>query len=223
LATAVIFDLDGVLLDSEQRWNEAKRELVHDVGGRWREDAPVVMMGMSSPEWSAYMRDELGVPLAPDEISRDVVRRMEDGYRAALPLLPGAEEAVRALAARWPLGLASSSNREIIDLVLELAPFGDSFAVTVSSEEVARGKPAPDVYLRAAAELAAEPAACVAIEDSANGLRAAAAAGLAVIAVPNPHYPPSDDALALAVATVANVGEVTPVLIEDVRGRSESR
>jgi HAD superfamily hydrolase (TIGR01509 family) len=180
-------------------------------------------MGMSSPEWSAYMRDELGVPLAPDAISRDVVRRMEDGYRAALPLLPGAEEAVRALAARWPLGLASSSNREIIDLVLELAPFGDSFAVTVSSEEVARGKPAPDVYLRAAAELAAEPAACVAIEDSANGLRAAAAAGLAVIAVPNPHYPPSDDALALAVATVANVGEVTPVLIEDVRGRSESR
>jgi HAD superfamily hydrolase (TIGR01509 family) len=223
LATAVIFDLDGVLLDSEQRWNEAKHELVRDVGGHWREDAPVVMMGMSSPEWSAYMRDELGVPLAPDEISRDVVRRMEDGYRAALPLLPGAEEAVRALAARWPLGLASSSNREIIDLVLELAPFGDSFAVTVSSEEVARGKPAPDVYLRAAAELAAEPAACVAIEDSANGLRAAAAAGLAVIAVPNPHYPPSDDALALAVATVANVGEVTPVLIEDVRGRSESR
>jgi HAD superfamily hydrolase (TIGR01509 family) len=223
LATAVIFDLDGVLLDSEQRWNEAKRELVHDVGGRWREDAPVVMMGMSSPEWSAYMRDELGVPLAPDAISRDVVRRMEDGYRAALPLLPGAEEAVRALAARWPLGLASSSNREIIDLVLELAPFGDSFAVTVSSEEVARGKPAPDVYLRAAAELGADPAACVAIEDSANGLRAAAAAGLAVIAVPNPHYPPSDDALALAVATVANVGEVTPVLIEDVRGRSESR
>jgi HAD superfamily hydrolase (TIGR01509 family) len=223
LATAVIFDLDGVLLDSEQRWNEAKHELVRDVGGHWREDAPVVMMGMSSPEWSAYMRDELGVPLAPDAISRDVVRRMEDGYRAALPLLPGAEEAVRALAARWPLGLASSSNREIIDLVLELAPFGDSFAVTVSSEEVARGKPAPDVYLRAAAELAAEPAACVAIEDSANGLRAAAAAGLAVIAVPNPHYPPSDDALALAVATVANVGEVTPVLIEDVRGRSESR
>jgi HAD superfamily hydrolase (TIGR01509 family) len=223
LPAAVIFDLDGVLLDSEQRWNAAKRELVRDVGGHWREDAPVVMMGMSSPEWSAYMRDELGVPLAPDAISRDVVRRMEDGYRAALPLLPGAEEAVRALAARWPLGLASSSNREIIDLVLELAPFGDSFAVTVSSEEVARGKPAPDVYLRAAAELAAEPAACVAIEDSANGLRAAAAAGLAVIAVPNPHYPPSDDALALAVATVANVGEVTPVLIEDVRGRSESR
>ena len=213
MPAAVIFDLDGVLLDSEQRWNEAKHQLVRDVGGRWRRDAPVVMMGMSSPEWSAYMRDELEVPLAADAISRDVVRRMRDGYRVELPLLPGAEDAVRALAARWPLGLASSSNREIIDLVLELAPFGDAFAVTVASEEVARGKPAPDVYIEAARRLGAEPARCVAIEDSANGLRAAAAAGMAVIALPNPHYPPSDDALALAAATVRTVGEVTPALV----------
>jgi len=210
---AVIFDLDGVLLDSEQRWNAAKRELVRDVGGHWSEDAPVVMMGMSSPEWSAYMRDELEVPLAADAISRDVVRRMEDGYRAALPLLPGAEDAVRALAARWPLGLASSSNREIIDLVLELAPFGGSFAVTVSSEEVAHGKPAPDVYLEAARRLGAEPARCVAIEDSSNGLRAAAAAAMAVIAVPNPHYPPSAGALALAAVRVTVPGDVTPALV----------
>src|SRR4051812_40733466 len=122
--SAVIFDLDGVLLDSEQRWNEAKRALVGDAGGTWRDDAPLVMMGMSSPEWSAYLRDELGVAMAVEQISREVVRRMEDGYRERLPLLPGAEDAVRALAARWPLGLASSSNREIIDLVLELAPFG---------------------------------------------------------------------------------------------------
>src|SRR5215210_7452942 len=117
---AVIFDLDGVLLDSEQRWNEAKEALVRESGGRWRDEAPTVMMGMSSPEWSAYLRDDLGVPMEVEAISREVVRRMEDGYRRALPLLPGAEEAVRALAARWPLGLASSSNREIIDLVLEL-------------------------------------------------------------------------------------------------------
>jgi HAD superfamily hydrolase (TIGR01509 family) len=218
LATAVIFDLDGVLLDSEQRWNAAKQDLVRDVGGRWREDAPVVMMGMSSPEWSTYLRDELGVPMALHEISRDVVRRMQDGYRAGLPLLPGAEEAVRALAARWPLALASSSNREIIDLVLELAPFGDAFAVTVSSEEVARGKPAPDVYLEAARRLGAEPTRCVAIEDSANGLRSAAAAGMAVIAVPNPHYPPAKNALVLAAAIVPAVGEVTPVLIESLDG-----
>jgi HAD superfamily hydrolase (TIGR01509 family) len=215
---AVIFDLDGVLLDSEQRWNESKEALVRESGGRWRDEAPTVMMGMSSPEWAAYLRDELGVPMDVDAISRDVVRRMEEGYRRELPLLPGAADAVGALAARWPLGLASSSNREIIDLFLELSDFGDAFQVAISSEEVARGKPAPDVYLKAAEGLAAEPARCVAIEDSSNGLRSAAAAGMAVIAVPNPHYPPSDDALALAAATVAVVGDVTPELVESLAG-----
>jgi HAD superfamily hydrolase (TIGR01509 family) len=215
---AVIFDLDGVLLDSEQRWNESKEALVRESNGRWRDEAPTVMMGMSSPEWAAYLRDELGVPMDVDAISRDVVRRMEEGYRRELPLLPGAADAVGALAARWPLGLASSSNREIIDLFLELSDFGDAFQVAISSEEVARGKPAPDVYLKAAEGLAAEPARCVAIEDSSNGLRSAAAAGMAVIAVPNPHYPPSDDALALAAATVAVVGDVTPELVESLAG-----
>jgi HAD superfamily hydrolase (TIGR01509 family) len=211
---AIVFDLDGVLLDSEQRWNEAKEALVRESGGTWREEAPEVMMGMSSPEWSAYLRDDLAVPLEQAAINREVVRRMEDGYREGLPLLPGAGEAVRALAARWPLGVASSSNRELIDLFLELAGFGDAFRVTVSSEEVARGKPAPDVYLEAASRLGADAARCVAIEDSSNGIRAAGAAGMAVIAVPNPHYPPADDALALAVATVEGVAEVTPELVE---------
>jgi HAD superfamily hydrolase (TIGR01509 family) len=211
---AVIFDLDGVLMDSEQRWNGAKEALVRETGGRWREEAPAVMMGMSSSEWAAYLRDELGVPSDVQEISREVVRRMEDGYRSSLPLLPGAEAAVRALGERWPLGLASSSNREIIDLVLELSGFGDAFRVTVSSEEVARGKPAPDVYLKTAGELGVEPARCVAIEDSSNGLRSARAASMAVIAVPNPHYPPAPDALALAAFTVAVVGDVTPGLVE---------
>jgi HAD superfamily hydrolase (TIGR01509 family) len=217
---AVIFDLDGVLMDSEQRWNGAKEALVRETGGRWREEAPTVMMGMSSPEWAAYLRDELGVPMAADAISRDVVRRMLEGYRSELPLLPGADRAVRALAARWPLGLASSSNREVIDLVLELAEFGNAFRVTISSEEVARGKPAPDVYLAAARELGAEPARCVAIEDSSNGLRSAAAAEMAVIAVPNAHYPPATDALALAAASVPVVGDITPELVEQAAADS---
>jgi HAD superfamily hydrolase (TIGR01509 family) len=214
MPAAVIFDLDGVLMDSETRWNEAKEALVREAGGRWLDEAPTVMMGMSSPEWSAYLRDRLGVDMEPGAISRDVVRRMEEGYARALPLLPGAAEAVRALAARWPLGLASSSNREIIDLVLDLAGFADAFQATVSSEEVPRGKPAPDVYLEAARRLGVDPAASVAIEDSANGLRAADAAGMAVIAVPNPHYPPAPDALALAAVSVDVVGEVTPELVE---------
>jgi HAD superfamily hydrolase (TIGR01509 family) len=211
---AVIFDLDGVLVDSEKRWNGAKEALVRETGGRWLDEAPRRMMGMSSPEWSIYLRDDLAVPMDAEEINREVVRRMEEGYRDELPLLPGATEAVRALAARWPLGLASSANRPVIDLVLELAGFGDAFQVTVSSEEVERGKPAPDVYLAAARGLGVEPGSCVAIEDSSSGLRAAVAAGMAVIAVPNPHYPPAPEALELASASVATVGEVTPELVE---------
>jgi HAD superfamily hydrolase (TIGR01509 family) len=211
---AVVFDLDGVLTDSETLWSEAKQALVNDAGGTWTDAATTAMLGMSSPEWAAYLRDELGVPLPAEEINREVVRRMEEGYRRDLPLLPGAADAVRRLSARWPLGLASSSNREIIDLVLELAGFGGAFAATVSSEEVARGKPAPDVYLEAARRLGVDPARCVAIEDSSNGMRAAAAAGMAVIAVPNPHFPPDPDALALTAASVATPGELTPELVE---------
>jgi HAD superfamily hydrolase (TIGR01509 family) len=224
MPAAVIFDLDGVLVDSERRWNGAKEALVREAGGRWLEEAPRTMMGMSSLEWSAYLRDDLAVPMEAAEISREVVRRMEAGYREELPLLPGANEAVRALAARWPLGLASSANRVVIDLVLELAGFGDAFRVTVSSEEVERGKPAPDVYLAAARGLGVDPAGCVAIEDSSSGLRAAAAAGMTVIAVPNPHYPPHADALAVAAAAVPVVGDVTPELVELVaRGDANER
>jgi HAD superfamily hydrolase (TIGR01509 family) len=215
---AVIFDLDGVLLDSEQLWNEAKEALVRERGGRWHDDAATDMMGMSSPEWSAYLRDDLEVPLDAEAINDDVVRRMRDGYARELPLLPGAQQAVRSLSAHWPLGLASSSNRELIDLVLELAHLTDAFTATVSSEEVARGKPSPDVYLEAARRLAVDPARCVAIEDSSNGLRAAVAAGMTVIAIPNPHYPPADDALELAAARVDVAGDVTPAVVREVGG-----
>jgi HAD superfamily hydrolase (TIGR01509 family) len=215
---AVIFDLDGVLLDSEQLWNQAKEELVREAGGRWREDAPRAMMGMSSTEWSRYMHDELDVPLEVEEINRRVVAKMEELYRTDLPLLPGAVEVVQALHRRWPLGLASSSNRELIDLALEQAGFADAFTATVSSEEVDRGKPAPDVYLRAAEGVGVPADRCVALEDSSNGLKSAVAAGMAVIAVPNPHYPPDQEALALAAATVSVVGEVTAELVDGLRG-----
>jgi HAD superfamily hydrolase (TIGR01509 family) len=214
---AVIFDLDGVLLDSEKLWNQSKRAFVEANGGRWRDDAAREMLGMSSPEWSSYMHDQLGVPLPPEEINRRVVAQMEDRYRSGLPLLPGAVEAVRRLAAHWREALASSANREIIDLVLELSGLADTFTSTVSSEEVARGKPAPDVYLEAVRRLGVEPARSVAIEDSGNGLRSAAAAGLTTIAVPNRDYPPSPDALALAAATITSLDELTPALVASVQ------
>jgi HAD superfamily hydrolase (TIGR01509 family) len=214
---AVIFDLDGVLVDSEQLWNESKEAFVRAAGGRWRDDAPDAMIGMSSPEWSTYIRDELGVPRAPEAINREVVAMMERRLGDELPLLPGAIGTVRALEARWRLGLASSANREIIDLVLEISGLSDAFAATVSSEEVSRGKPAPDVYLEAARRVGVDPARCVAIEDSASGIRAGAAAGMAVIAVPNPHYPPGPDALALAAETVTAIADVTPETVERAR------
>src|SRR5205823_6457345 len=195
---AVIFDLDGVLLDSEQIWDEVREQLVRERGGRWHANAHREMMGMSSVEWSRYMHDELGVPDLPDEISAEVVRRMEDAYRKRLPLIDGAREAVQRLADRWPLGLASSSNRELIELALEVSGLARFFRVTVSSEEVARGKPAPDVYLEAARRLGVSPERCAAVEDSSNGIRSAKAAGMTVIAIPNREFPPADDALALA-------------------------
>jgi HAD superfamily hydrolase (TIGR01509 family) len=206
---ALVFDLDGVLLDSEQVWTEAKEELVREHGGRWPEEAPRAMMGMSSLEWSRYLHDELGVPLEPDAISDEVVRRLERIYRDRLPLVDGALEAVERLAARLPLGLASSSNREIIDLFLELSGLGPCFAVTVSSEEVERGKPAPDVYLEVLRRLGADPAESLAVEDSENGIRAARAARMRVVAVPNPHYPPEPAALAEADDVVDSLDDLT--------------
>jgi HAD superfamily hydrolase (TIGR01509 family) len=206
---AVVFDLDGVLLDSEQVWNKAKEEVVREHGGRWREEAPRTMMGMSSLEWSRYLHDELGVPLDPDAISDEVVRRLEGIYRDRLPLVDGAREAVERLAASLPLGLASSSNREIIDLFLDLSELGPCFSVTISSEEVERGKPAPDVYVEAVRRLGADSADSVAVEDSENGIRAARAAGMRVVAVPNPHYPPDPAALAEADEVVRSLRELT--------------
>lgn len=211
---AVIFDLDGILLDSEQVWDEARKQLAKERGGRWHERAQRDMMGMSSPEWSRYMHDVIGLPEPPEEINREVVERMVKLYREHLPVMPGAREAVERLAAHRPLGLASSSNRELIDLTLELLGVGNLFKATVSSEEVPRGKPAPDVYLEAARTLGVEPTRAAAIEDSENGIRAAKAAGMRVIAIPNPHFPPAEHALAQADVLVQSLEELTPEVVE---------
>jgi HAD superfamily hydrolase (TIGR01509 family) len=211
---AVVFDLDGVIIVSELLWTRKREELARESGGTWLPEAQEAMQGMSSPEWTRYMRDELRVPMEPAEISDAVVAKMERAYRDELPLIDGALEAVRALAARWPLALASSANRELIDLVLELAGLSESFAASVSSEEVANGKPSPDVYLEAARRLGVPPERCVAVEDSGNGIRAAHAAGMMVIAVPNPDLPPAADTLELAEAEMETVSELTPALVE---------
>lgn len=210
---AVVFDLDGVLIDSEAVWDRARREVVAQSGGHWREGATDAMMGMSSREWSRFLHDELAVSLEPEEINARVVARVLASYEQTLPLLAGAVAAVRRTAEAWPLGLASSANRTVIDAVLARSHLEECFQATVSGEEVRSGKPAPDVYLAAAAALGVAPASTVAVEDSSNGLRSAAAAGMAVIAVPNRDFPPAQDALELAALTIACLEELTPQAI----------
>jgi HAD superfamily hydrolase (TIGR01509 family) len=211
---AVVFDLDGVLLDSEQLWDETREQLAKERGGRWHDRAQRDMMGMSSREWSRYMHETIGLPEPPEEINREVVERLATAYRERLPVIPGAREAVERLAARWPLGLASSSNRELIDLALELLGVRHLFKATVSSEEVARGKPAPDVYLEAARRLGVDPAHTAAIEDSHNGILAAKAAGMRVIAIPNRHFPPDERALGQADVVLDSPAGLTAEAVE---------
>ena len=212
---AVIFDLDGLLLDSETAWDDVRRALVAEHGLEWPDGATEAMLGMSAPEWSRHVRDKLGVPLEPEEISERVVAQVLERYEQRLPLLPGAEEAVARIAERWPLALASSSNKQVIDRVMESSGWGEVFSAWVSSEEVGRGKPAPDVYLEAARRIGVEPADAAGAEDSANGILAARAAGLRVIAIPNHDFPPGEEALAAADVVLGSLDELTPEVVED--------
>ena len=211
---AVVFDLDGVLVDSEHVWDEVREELARERGGRWHERAQADMMGMSSTEWSRYMHDVVGLSASPDEINDEVVRRMQARYTDVLPLFDGAVAAVERLAGSFRLALASSSNRPLIDAVLAEAGLERFFEATVSSEEVARGKPTPDVFLEAARRLGVAAERCAVIEDSGNGLRAAHAAGMRVIAIPSRRYPPPAEALALANARLDSLDDLSPEVVE---------
>jgi HAD superfamily hydrolase (TIGR01509 family) len=212
MVAAVVFDMDGVIADTEHVWDEVRETLVSDWGGTYSAAAQSAMMGMSSVEWSQYMHEELGLKQTPEEIDAEVVRRMLASYRSSLPLVDGAVATVRTLSRSMPLAVASSSNRPLIDAVLEAAGIAPCFSVTVSSEEVARGKPSPDVYLEAARRLGIEPKRCAAVEDSANGIRAAHAAKMRVIAYPNRRYPPDAKSLALAHDVIASLAELATVL-----------
>ena len=217
-----MFDLDGVLVESEGVWNVARKDITLRNGGRWTPEAQRAMMGMSSREWSSYMHDELGVAMPPAQISDTVVARLAALYRDELPLIAGAREAVVELAREWPLAVASSANRPLIDLVLELAHLKDRFVASVSSEEVAHGKPAPDVYLEAARRIGVPAHRCAAVEDSSNGLRSAAAAGMMVFAVPNREFPPSANALALAADVLDSIAELTSERVRRAAGTQAS-
>jgi HAD superfamily hydrolase (TIGR01509 family) len=206
---AVVFDLDGVLIDSEPVWEQVRRGLVAERGGHWAPDAQRRLMGMSTPEWARYLNEDLGVGLPPEQVAEVVIERMNARYTEQVPLLPGAADAVHRMGARWPLGVASSSPPRLIDTVLRSAGLRSCFRVVMSTEQVAHGKPAPDIYLAVTAELGCSPPDCAAVEDSSNGLRSAGAAGLRVIAVPQPAYPPDPDALAQASLVLPSLAGLT--------------
>lgn len=215
MVDAVVFDLDGVLVDSEPVWERVRRGYVAAHGGRWQSDSQQRLMGMSTYEWARYLSEELGVDRGPDQVATDVVNEM---IVAHLPLIPSADAVVRRLGEHWRLGLASSSPRRLIKAALAAAGLGGAFAVTLSTEEVPRGKPAPDVYLAVASSLGVDPARCVAIEDSSNGVRSAAAAGMRVVAVPRRRYPLDTDAEQKATRVVADIADVTPELVAALDG-----
>ncbi|HEV8462444.1 MAG TPA: HAD family phosphatase [Gaiellaceae bacterium] len=216
MIAAVVFDLDGVIVDSEQVWDEVREHYVREVGGTYSESATRDMMGMSSVEWSRYMAETLGVPGTPGEINDAIVQRMLERYGDSPPFLPGAVDAARRLGERWPLAIASSSNPELIEVVLRAAQLSELFRVAVSSQEVARGKPAPDVYLEAAGRLGVEPSRCAAVEDSHNGIRSAKAAGMRVVVFPNIHFPPDDEAIEMGDAVISSLDELTVELVSDL-------
>lgn len=221
MVQAVVFDLDGVLIDSEPVWERVRRAYVDEAGGRWLPDSQRRLMGMSTAEWSAYLASDLHVGRPAETVARQIIDRMAEAYAGELPLLPDAVEVVRRLAHRWPLGLASSSPRTLVDEVLRDAGLTGAFRATRSTEEERHGKPAPDVYRSVATALGADPRRCVAVEDSSNGLRSADAAGLIVVAVPRPAYPPDPDALALATVTLTGLAALPAAVdrLADTDGR----
>jgi HAD superfamily hydrolase (TIGR01509 family) len=213
---AVVFDLDGVLIDSEETWSRVRSAVVARHGGQWTEADQRNVMGDNSRQWSAYIKRTWNVPLSAEEIFREVLAAMIATYERELTVLPGAREAVAELGAYYPLAVASSSPRELIGVALRVAGFEGAFRATVSSDEVAHGKPAPDVYLLAAQRLGVPAHDCAAIEDSTNGIRAAVAAGMATVAIPNRAFPPPDDVLARAHVVLPSLRELTPELVESL-------
>ena len=213
----VVFDMDGVIVDSEPLWVRARKDLVRDAGGRWLPEAETAMMGISSDRWSVYMRDRLGLEaMTPAQIRTEVIGRMVALYGADVPLLPGAREAIEATARCWRIGVASGSDRVLLDTVLSATGLRDRFAATVAGEEVAVGKPAPLIYQEVCRRLGADPRRCLAIEDSGSGIESALAAGMSVIAVPRRGFEPADEVLARATAVLPALTRLSADLVRSV-------
>ncbi|MEW5992414.1 MAG: HAD family phosphatase [Chloroflexota bacterium] len=211
---AVIFDLDGVIVDSEIWWHEERAAWAAERGLAWTEADTRAVMGANSVGWARIMRQRLGLSEALEPGILDaVVGRVVERYATGAPVIDGAVATVRRIASRWPVAIASSAHRRVIDAALEATGLGPTIPVIVSSDEVDHGKPAPDVYLEAARRLGVAPADCLVIEDSINGLRAGRAAGMTAVLVPNASVPPAPGAEALADHVLARLSDLDPAAL----------
>lgn len=210
---AICFDLDGVLVDTEPVWQRVRRQFAEQHGGRWTGDLQERMMGVRTTDWSTALSEAVGGPLTPAEIANVVVDELAAEYRRHLPVIEGAVTAVRRLATHAALGLVSGSPQRLIELLLGLMSIRDAFQVVMSADEVEKGKPAPDPYLGLARRLEAAPADCVAVEDSANGILSAYAAGMPVIAIPRGEHRPPREVLERASLVLNDISELTPAAI----------
>jgi HAD superfamily hydrolase (TIGR01509 family) len=224
LPGAVIFDLDGVIVDSEIWWHEVRVAWARARGLEWDAADSAAVMGANSAGWARIMRQRKALAEAAEPaILRAVVDGVVGRYAAeGAPRIEGAVEAVRAIAAAWPVAVASSAHREVIDAALAASGLAPLIGVVVSSDEVPHGKPAPDVYLAAAARLGLAPRDCLVVEDSINGVRAARAAGMPVVLVPNASVPPAPGAAELATLVLPRLTDLAHGLVT-LRNATASR
>lgn len=212
---AVVFDMDGTLTDTESVWDEVRRGLAADAGLPWTDEDTRAMMGMSTPEWSRYLVEKVGLPMSPEEAARATVQGMAEHYMRGVKLMPGAVEAVRRMAQRYKVAIASSSPRLLIETAADVLGIRDALSATVSTEEVERGKPAPDGYLRACELLDVPPRQALAVEDAQNGILSALEAGMVVVAVPGSFHPPAREVLDRT-TVIAHLDELTVEFVEQL-------
>jgi HAD superfamily hydrolase (TIGR01509 family) len=213
---ALCFDLDGVLVDTEPIWERVRRRYAEEHGGRWSDDLQARMMGVQTRDWSRELSDAIGGRIGPQAVALEITADLAGEYRRHLPVIEGAVPAVRRLAESFRLGLVSGSPASLIGLVLELTDLAGCFEVAMSADEVEHGKPEPDPYVGLALRLQVAPGSCVAVEDSANGIRSAMAAGMRVVAIPRGKHRPAPEVLQLADRTLESINELTPSLVRGI-------
>ena len=210
---ALIFDMDGVIVDSEPVWNQSRVEMAAAHGKQWNEADQRAVMGSSTLAWAKVMRERLDLPMSDEAVIDEVRRRMIAHYDQRLPVLPGAVEAVRLAASAYPVALGSGSMSALITYVMHATGLDQILKVVVRGDDIPRGKPEPDIYLEAARQLGVAPADCAGVEDSGHGVMALRAAGMKVIVVSSP-WPLPESVLALTDLRLQSLADFSLELVK---------